>query len=53
MPDFVTSFGTILLVQAEYGFNVSVAQAQFGHSQKENTRLPSTKSSQTRQFQIT
>lgn len=47
MPDFVASSGTILLVHAEYYFNVSVAQAQSEHAQKENTLLPSTKSRQT------
>lgn len=51
MPDFVASFGTVLLVHAEYYFNVSVAQAQFGHAQKENSLLPSTKNSQTQRFQ--
>lgn len=48
MPVSVASFGTILLVHAEYYFNVSMAQAQFEHTQKENTLLPPTKSSRTR-----
>lgn len=46
MLDFAASFGTILHVQAEYYFNVSVAQAQFRHAEEENTLLPFTSSSQ-------